>query len=224
MVRSDNSFFDSPINSFSSEMSERLGRLSEAEASVVTPLLCGLGYLYGYQRSTEVGNDRTLVALGQKLLLLEKSANGETKNIATSLIDSQFTNQDIAACLTQYTTKIKAQVIPLLLKYEAGMPQELACGFAGYLLYMKAVKCENGVYYGERNGEYYPIRCDKAAIFYSAWQLSTISEVVRHLLSNSSLWGHNLTTCRGLEEGVKNQLTTMLFKGVRWAVEQHYAA
>jgi tagaturonate reductase len=63
---------------------------------------------------------------------------------------------------------------------------------------MHAVKEENGKYFGDSNGEAYPIQCDYASYFYEAWKDFDLKKV----LSNTDLWGTDLTKVPGFVEGV----------------------
>jgi tagaturonate reductase len=94
------------------------------------------------------------------------------------------------------------------------------------LLFMKAVKEENGKYFGERNGLLYPIQDEKAAYFYTAWQsvqiysTNSIGEFISQVLADTSLWGTNLNNLPGFAQAIAIQLSAMLQKGVKAVVEQ----
>jgi tagaturonate reductase len=108
--------------------------------------------------------------------------------------------------------------IPLLLNYYKEfntVPQYLARGFAAYLLFMQAVKVENGKYFGEREDKSYQIQCDSAAYFYEIWQNNNTDEVVDKVLSNQQLWGSDLTKLKGFAENVTTHLSNMMSFGVR---------
>jgi tagaturonate reductase len=101
---------------------------------------------------------------------------------------------------------MKMRNIPILVRYyeEFGKAPELfAMGFAAFLQFMHPEKEVNGFYYGESNGEYYPINCSFAPYFYEAW-MGTFD--LHKVLSNSSLWGIDLTELPGFEEAVAKYL------------------
>jgi hypothetical protein len=54
--------------------------------------------------------------------------------------------------------EVSVDVYRVTLELESGRQQ------AAYLQFMHAVKEENGVYYGDSNGELYPIKCDYVGI------------------------------------------------------------
>lgn len=117
-----------------------------------------------------------------------------------------FLNHKLLDITVQYTAKMKMRNIPILLQYykEFGKAPELfAMGFAAYLQFMHGVKEVNGTYYGESNGEYYPINCNFAPYFYEAWQEGFDLEKV---LANVSLWGEDLTKLDGFTDAVRKYL------------------
>jgi tagaturonate reductase len=67
---------------------------------------------------------------------------------------------------------------------------------------MHAVKEENGKYFGDSNGEMYPINCDYAAYFYEAWKDFDLKKV----LADMSLWGADLSALPGFEAAVQKYI------------------
>jgi tagaturonate reductase len=95
--------------------------------------------------------------------------------------------------------------VPLLLNYYQifGKAPELFCmGFAAYLQFMHSVKEENGKYFGDSNGELYPIQCDYAAYFHEAWKDFNLTKV----LADKTLWGEDLSALPGFEAAVTKYL------------------
>lgn len=222
MVRSEGSFMDTLTDPAPVAVDFGAPSVQVSALSLGSVLLGGVGYLYGYQRSQDFLNDNTLLVFAEKIRQAELSLQGRYDHLLeepTELIKRELGQESLDSFVIQYTHKIKTSVVPDLVKYPA-VPSVIACGFAGYMLFMKAVKYQNGIYYGERNGEFYPIQCDKASAFYIAWQLSTISEVAGRILGDKTLWGSDLTQIEGFEENVKAHLTMMLLKGVRQAIAQ----
>jgi tagaturonate reductase len=92
----------------------------------------------------------------------------------------------------------------------------MATGFAGYLLFMKAVKKEDSVYYGKRDDEYYAINDDQAAYFYHLWNGDLSPDIlIEQVLSNKDLWGEDISTFSAFRHLVSEKLTAMLSRGVR---------
>ena len=94
------------------------------------------------------------------------------------------------------------------------MPIHFALGFAAYLLFMKAVKCEKEAYYGELKGHFYPIQDDKAAYFYELWEKSSVEELVGTVLKNQNLWGADLSGLPNFNHKIVYFLNEMLKNGV----------
>ena len=113
--------------------------------------------------------------------------------------------------------------VPLLLRhYELNEqpPAYMATGFAGFLLYMKVTREENGRYFGERNGEEYEIKDDSAPLFYRAWQQYTPDELAQYILQQETLWGTDLTRLPGLLSAVQHQLNEIISNDVLQVITQ----
>jgi tagaturonate reductase len=120
----------------------------------------------------------------------------------------------------QYTAKMRMRNVPTLLHHyqQSGVvPVRLAQGFAAYLLFMKAVeKTDDGRYLGARQGEKYPIRCDAAGYFYEAWQQQGAEpgQLVHAVLSDTALWGIDLSTLPGFGAAVADSMVLIASQGV----------
>lgn len=119
----------------------------------------------------------------------------------------------------QHTMKMKMRNLPVLKQYHQRLqtvPERMAVGFAAYILFMKPVKEENGVYYGARDGESYRINDDKAMYFAKIWQDHHDAEsVVKEVLSNVDLWNYDLSTFAAFADAVENNLKAMLENGAK---------
>ena len=178
-------------------------------------LQCGMSYLLGFRLVKDVMANGYLsriitnLMLGEIALAIPYKIDSKTRDRFGRMVLDRFRNPflnhkllDISA---QYTTKMKMRNIPILLQYykEFGKPPELfAMGFAAYLQFMKGEREVNGTYYGESNGEYYPINCNFAPYFYEQWQNFDLDKV----LANRSLWGEDLTQLEGFAEAVRKYL------------------
>jgi tagaturonate reductase len=178
-------------------------------------LQCGMSYLLGFRLVKDVMANGYLsriitnLMLGEIALAIPYKIDSKTRDRFGRMVLDRFRNPflnhkllDISA---QYTTKMKMRNIPILLQYykEFGKSPELfAMGFAAYLQFMKGEKEVNGTYYGESNGEYYPINCNFAPYFYEQWQNFDLDKV----LANRSLWGEDLTQLEGFADAVRKYL------------------
>jgi tagaturonate reductase len=101
------------------------------------------------------------------------------------------------------------RVVPVLLqhyKLHNSVPENIATGFAAYIYFMKAVKEEDGKYYGMLNGNYYPVNDAKASYFYEKWQNTATAQMAVSVLQDTNLWGSDLASLPGFAEAVQEKL------------------
>lgn len=194
-------------------------------------LMCGMEFLSGFQTVKEALADDVTEKFITNLMMSEiapaipykidaKVAQRYGRDVLDRFRNPYLDHQWISITL-QYTMKMQMRNIPLLLNYYKEfntVPQYFTRGFAAYLLFMKAVKEENGKYFGEKEGELYPIQCDSAKYFYEVWQNHKANEVVNAVLGNEQLWGTDLRKLKGFEENVTTHLSNMMAIGVREVV------
>ncbi len=116
----------------------------------------------------------------------------------------------------QYSSKLKLRVIPVLLRHYAqkdSVPQAMAMGFAGHILFMRPLKVEDGKYYGESRGIHYPINDDNAGLYNDYWKQEDPALVVKSILQDQNLWSADLTQLKGFEHEVHEQLISLREKG-----------
>lgn len=178
-------------------------------------LMCGMSYLLGFRLVKDVMANSYLSKLVMNLMLSELALAIPYKmdfkvadRFGRSVLDrfrNPFINHKLIDITVQYTTKMRMRNIPLLVNYyqEFGKAPELfAMGFAAYLQFMHAVKEENGKYFGDSNGEMYPINCDYAGYFFEAWKDFDLNQV----LADKSLWGADLSALPGFEAAVQKYI------------------
>ena len=174
-------------------------------------LMCGMSYLLGFRLVKDVMANSYLSKLVMNLMLSELALAIPYKmdfkvadRFGRAVLDrfkNPFINHKLIDITVQYTTKMRMRNVPLLVNYykEFGKAPELfAMGFAAYLQFMHAVKEENGKYYGDSNGESYPIQCDYAGYFYEAWKDFDLKKV----LADKQVWGEDLSALLGFEAAV----------------------
>lgn len=191
-------------------------------------LMCGMAFLSGFQTVKEALADDMTEKFITNLMMSEiapaipykidaKVAQRYGRDVLDRFRNPYLDHQWISITL-QYTMKMQMRNIPLLLNYYkefSTVPQYFTRGFAAYILFMKAVKEENGKYFGEKEGVLYPIQCDSAKYFYEVWQNHKANEVVDTVLGNEQLWGSDLRKLKGFEENVTTHLSNMMAIGVR---------
>ncbi len=191
-------------------------------------LMCGTAFLSGFNIVKEALADDMIEKFTTNLMMSEialaipyKIDDKVTQRYGREVLDrfrNPYLEHQWLSITLQYTMKMQMRNIPLLLNYYKEfntVPQYFTRGFAAYLLFMKAVKVENGKYFGEREGEPYQIQCDSAGYFYEVWQNNKTDEVVNKVLANQQLWGSDLTKLKGFAENVTTHLSNMMSFGVR---------
>jgi tagaturonate reductase len=178
-------------------------------------LTCGLAYLLGFRLVKDMMANSYFSKLVMNLMLSELAPSIPYKvdskisdrfgRMVLDRFKNPFINHKLIDITVQYSAKMKMRNIPLLLQYYKvfnSAPELFCMGFAAYLNFMHGVKIENGQVYGESNGEFYPIRCDKAEFFLNEYKDFNLERI----LSNVELWGTDLTKLTGFSEKVTKYL------------------
>ena len=186
-------------------------------------LSCGLAFLCGFNTVKDAMEDQVFGKFVHDIMLSEiapaipaKVDADEAERFGLQVLDrfsNPFIKHQWISITMQYTSKMKMRVAPVLLKYFADYsktPRHIALGFAAYLLFMKAVTWESDGYKGEWNGKPYPINDDKAVYFFEQWKKYEADELVQQVLSDSDLWGADLSALPGFVKMVQNNLQHLL--------------
>lgn len=191
-------------------------------------LSCGLAYLSGFSLVKEAMKSEVMEGYISRLMLSELALgipykmDLEVAELFGKQVLDRFRNPYLEhrwlSITMNYTSKMAMRNVPTLVhfyKKQGRTPEFFALGFAAYLLFMKAVKVENGVYYGHtEGGGFYAIQDDKANYFYDLWQSLSVEELVITVLKNQNLWQSDLSQLTGFADAVSGYLNTMLAKGV----------
>ncbi len=182
-----------------------------------------LGFLRGFDTVYEMMRDAEMAAFLEKVMLDEivpsipVGEQADLRDFARDVLD-RFRNPAMEHRLLnitlQATSKMRMRNVPTLLRHHAkfgGVPVKFAEGFAAYLLFMKAVKVEDGNFYGLRNQEFYPIRDDFAGYFYEVWQThaNDFPALALAVCQDAGLWGEDLTQIPGFAEMVGEKLASL---------------
>jgi tagaturonate reductase len=196
-------------------------------------LSCGLAFLAGFQTVREAMENPAASAFISRLMLSELAPaipiplDAQLAQRFGQRTLDRFRNPHLAhqwlSITLQYTSKMKMRNVPTLLSHyqkSGQVPPSFALGFAGYLLFMKAVKEEGNQYYGEYAGQNYLIRDDQAGYFYKQWQTLPVEGLVSEVLADQALWETDLTQLPGFVQAVTRYLQQMLAKDVRTVLEE----
>lgn len=190
-------------------------------------LSCGVAFLSGFNTVKEAMDNTDFDAYIGTLMETEISKAipysidpAKADAFAAKVLD-RFRNPQIEhqwlSITVQYSSKMKMRVVPVLLHYYAQhnkVPENMALGFAAYILFMKGVKEEKGNYFGKFNGQYYPIKDDKAYYFYEKWQSDKPAYIVASVLRDIALWGYDLSLLPGFAQAVQEKIEEITEQGM----------
>lgn len=194
---------------------------------------CGLAFLAGFKTVKEAMNDERMSAFVRRLMMLELAAAMDNETIsyneacafANTVMDrfrNPFIDHQWISITMNFTSKMRLRNIPLLLRHYSKsnqVPEQMALGFAAYLLFMKGSEGKDGLYYGELNKEPYRIQDDMAAYFAGKWSTDNRAALVNDVLADKNLWGADLTLLNGFAESVKNHLQFLEQEGALPALD-----
>ncbi|MBK5270205.1 MAG: tagaturonate reductase, partial [Bacteroidia bacterium] len=189
---------------------------------------CGLAVVGGFETVKDAMNDERMLGFVKKLMLQEIAQSMDNSVVsfdeawafANKVLD-RFRNpflqhKWLSICLN-YTSKMRMRNISLLERYYSktgSIPASMALGFAGFILFMKGSKGNDGKYYGEAKGGSYLIEDENAAWFAERWALNDIDKTVEKILSGEEMWGVNLSVFNGFSQTVKENIRIIQKEGV----------
>ncbi len=196
-------------------------------------LSCGLAFLANFSTVKEAMDNPVFSDFASKLMREEiasaipyEVSKAQTDDFASQVLD-RFRNPHIKhqwiSITMQSTAKLKMRVVPLLINHyqkTTEVPKLIAAGFAGYLVFMDVKREENGKYFGELNGKSYPINDDQASYFYQHKNSMAPADWIYAVLSNTNLWGTDLTLLPGFEAAVEDDYHAIVAEGALEAMKK----
>jgi tagaturonate reductase len=151
----------------------------------------------------------------------------ELLSFADAVID-RFQNPYIKHSLLSISlnsvSKWKARCLPSLLAYEKQfrrLPSRLTFSLAALMEFYTSARIREGILIGKRGNEEYQIMDDIEVLeFFVKNSGKEIGEFVSAFLSDTSLWGQDLTIIPGLVYQVSQDITDIRFVGVREAMRK----
>ena len=198
-------------------------------------LSCGLAFLAGFVTVKEAMSDKSFSTFIKNLMIEELAPAiaehnitiDQAKEFSEKVLD-RFRNPFIAhqwiSITMQYSSKMYMRNIATLKKYVNRfnkIPQHIALGFAGYLLFTKPVHFADNKYYGEMNGTKYFINDDSASYFFDVWKANDIDAVLVEVLSNQKIWKEDLNLITGFANDVKKYLNLLINEGAKKTLSTH---
>ena len=188
---------------------------------------CGVAHLAGFTTVKEAMADDTFASYIHDLSI---------RDIASAICDDMIKMEDATAFASkvmdrfrnpfldhqwlsisvQFSSKMKMRNVPILLKHYAKsneVPENMALGFAAFLLFMKT-KNSGNKYEGISNDKNYTVQDDNAAYFAEHWRSKNENEVVDTILADKNFWDADLSALPNFAEAVKINLKSLIDNGV----------
>jgi tagaturonate reductase len=197
-------------------------------------LSCGLAWLAGFDTVKHAMDNADMQAFIAGLMLNEIAAgipyqvDAETAQTFGRKVLDRFANPSIEHhwinITMQYTSKMKMRNVPVIKTCAQRMkcvPDNISLGFAAYLLFLKPVVKKQEKYYGEWQGKEYLIQDDFAGYFFEKWNKLSATDLVDEVLSDSVLWGEDLSAIPGFAQSIKENMNALLDRGVNKTIQLH---
>jgi tagaturonate reductase len=177
-------------------------------------LSCGLAHLAGFATVSAAMEDPDMEAFIENLMLGEIAPAipytlppGDAERFGRQVLD-RFRNSAVEhrwrSITVQYSAKMRMRNVPVLLehyRHSTTAPAFFALGFAAFLCFYRQPD--------------YPVQDDRAAYFFEKWQTRTPGDLTFEVLSNTELWGVNLSVLPGLVAQVSQFVVEILAIGAR---------
>lgn len=117
------------------------------------------------------------------------------------------------AIAQQYTTKIITRVLPVLTEHYRlyqHAPENIARGFAAYLLLMSKVVRDDDQYYLLYKNERYLLKDEKITALVNKWATHSVENIAFEILGSSEIWGEDLSLLPGFANAVQYHLNDIV--------------
>ncbi len=185
-------------------------------------LSCGLAFLAGFSTVKSAMDDKAMEDFISYLMRSEiapaipydvtKDATDEFSYKVLDRFRNPQINHQWLSITANYSSKLKMRVLPVLLHYVQlfqSVPDLMAIGFAAYIRFMKPTKKVGDDYYGTHHGESYLINDTKAAHLAALWDKYPPAQIAEMVLSDTLLWGVELSAIPGFSKAVNGFLKEM---------------
>ena len=192
-------------------------------------------YLAGFDIVRDCMHDATIRTFMNKMLLDEivpvlPLDQEDCKQFAAAVEDrfnNPFVNHELLSISLNSTSKWRARNLPSLLDYVAAngaLPPCLAMSFAAYLaFYTSEIQglTEAGLVAKRPAGNEYTISDDRWVLeFYAAHRNDAVPALVHAVMTDTRMWGQDLTQIPGFEEATVRNLTMIREQGAKAAFER----
>ncbi len=191
-------------------------------------LSCGLSLLAGIKtvrKSMEDAGMHTYITAVMKEEIAASLRPGiayeEALTYSETVLDrfrNPYINHEWLSVTSNYTSKIKLRLLPVLKKLYAQnnkIPKLVAFGFAAYLRFSRPVKKINNQYYGEYGELDYLINDEYAEFYSKVWAIGDIHEMVNIILGQTEIWEEDLNRYVGFADIVAEDIRSISKIGIR---------
>lgn len=198
-------------------------------------LSCGAAFLSGFSTVKDAMDNQPMFKFIKSIMQDEiamaipyTTTASQTNEFSKNCLDrfrNPFIEHHWLSITVQYSSKMKMRVVPVLIQFYTlynKVPSHIATGFASYIYFMKAVKFEKGMYYGNFNGNDYSIIDDKASFFYEKWKQVPIALMATTVLKDVALWGYDLSSLTGFADAVQEKLNYIEDNGMASVIDMQY--
>ncbi len=193
--------------------------------SVAAGFLCGLETVYDCLED-EVMSQFISKAIHREIVPTLEIDQKMAMGFADDVLDrfrNPFLNHKLISITLQYTSKMNMRNGLTFKRFHdkyGQVPKLMCAGFAAYLMFLRPVKKVDGKYFGEFQGQEYPINDDQADYFYQLWMEVDLNDpvlvngLVDKVLLNRQLWEQDLNTLGDFAGQVKHFLGEFVQRGV----------
>lgn len=188
---------------------------------------CGLACLSGFGTVKEAMSDPVFSDYISGLMMNEivpliagdSISVDEAQDFAAQVLDrfrNPFIEHQWLSITVQYTSKMAMRTVPLIAKHYAAsqdVPELMALGFAAHILFTRPIEHSGEAWYGHFGGKAYPIPDDKATLMQRHWQSAGIGSIASSVLSDTGIYGEDLTQYNGFAETVESYLGSLVQQG-----------
>ena len=189
-------------------------------------------YLAGQNIVRDCMHDEVILAFMNKMLYeeviptlpLDKEELTKFAEAVQDRFNNPFIDHELLSISLNSTSKWKARNMPSLLEYvknEKKLPSCLVMSLAAYIaFYSNDIQCLNdsGLVCKRPLGNEYTVKDDRWVLeFYYSHKEDTEEELTEAVLTNTQMWGQDLTAISGLKEKVVRDLKAIRTEGAKEA-------
>ena len=177
-------------------------------------LSCGLAHLAGFVTVSEAMESADMSAFIEKLMFNEIALSipyplpaGDAETFGRQVLDrfrNPFVEHHWLNITVQFSAKMRMRNVPILLQHyrkNETAPPLFALGFAAFLCFYRHPT--------------HPVQDDRAAYFIRKWETSPPEDLIPDILSDTGLWGTDLSVLPGFAQQVTTFVNGILEKGAR---------